>query len=302
MNTCLAIDIGGTKIAAALIQSGQIFKLEQRETPSSNFPEDMTHALIELLSPFKDQADFIAVASTGIINQGVLTALNPDNLGGLNQYHLADTLEQICQKPVMVVNDAQAAAWAEYKTLESTPSAMGFITVSTGVGAGFVINDSLLIGQHGIAGHAGHTLADPNGPTCGCGRQGCVESIASGTAIGKAGQAFFGNECTGKTVFEQYQNGHPEAKAIVENAARTIANLIADLKITLDLQVICLGGSVGLAPGFLPLVHHYLSLLPSAHQVEVIHAHGGANAGLLGVASWAQHMFQQQGSATIATA
>lgn len=294
MNTCLAIDIGGTKIAAALIQSGHILKLEQRETPSSNDPKNMTQALRELVSPFKEKADFVAVASTGIINQGVLTALNPDNLGGLDQYPLADTLENICQKPVMVINDAQAAAWAEYKALELTPNAMGFITVSTGVGAGFVINGSLLTGQHGIAGHAGHTLADPNGPMCGCGRQGCVESIASGTAIGKAGQAFFGNECTGKTVFEQYQNGHSEAKDIVENAARTVANLIADLKITLDLQVICLGGSVGLAPGFLPLVRHYISLLPTAHQVEVIHAHGGSNAGLLGVASWAEHKYDNK--------
>ncbi|KAB0462977.1 N-acetylmannosamine kinase [Vibrio kanaloae] len=294
MNTCLAIDIGGTKIAVALIESGQILKLDQRETPSSNYSEDMTLALKELLAPFKEQADFIAVASTGIINQGVLTALNPDNLGGLNQYRLADTLEQICQKPVMVINDAQAAAWAEYKTLESTFNAMGFITVSTGVGAGFVINDSLLIGQYGIAGHAGHILADPNGPTCGCGRKGCVESIASGTAIGKAGQAFFGSDCTGKIVFDQYQKGHPEAIAIVENAAKTIANLIADLKITLDLQVVCLGGSIGLAPGFLPRVHHHLSLLPSAHQVKVMHAHSGANAGLLGVASWAQNIYNNK--------
>ncbi|MEZ9566000.1 N-acetylmannosamine kinase [Vibrio artabrorum] len=294
MNTCLAIDIGGTKIAAALIESGQILQIEQCETPSSNNPQDMTLVLRELIDPYKERADFVAVASTGIIRKGVLTALNPDNLGGLNQYCLEDILSQICQKPVKVINDAQAAAWAEYNTLKSKANAMGFITVSTGVGAGFVVNNSLLIGQHGIAGHAGHSLADPNGPICGCGRQGCVESIASGTAIGKAGQVFFGSECTGKTVFEQYENGHVDAITIVERAAKTIANLIADLKITLDLEVVCLGGSVGLAPGFLRLVHHYLSLLPPAYQVEVIPAHSRANSGLLGVASWIEHTFNKR--------
>ncbi|MGF1722431.1 N-acetylmannosamine kinase [Vibrio kyushuensis] len=293
MKTCLAVDIGGTKIAAALIQSGQILKLKQLATPSSDNPDELTRALRELVTPLYEQADYLAVASTGIIDEGILTALNPNNLGGLNQYPIAEVFEHLCHRPVMVINDAQAAAWAEYQLLDSMPSSMGFITVSTGVGAGFVINEELVTGLHGIAGHAGHTLADPNGPMCGCGRQGCVESIASGTAIGKAGQLYFGDECTGEMVFTQYLDGDSHAKDIVENAAKTIANLVADLKISLDLQVICLGGSVGLAPKFLSLVQHYLKQLPPAYQIEVIHAHSGANAGLIGVASWAEHFFQQ---------
>lgn len=67
---------------------------------------------------------------------------------------------------------------------------MAFITVSTGVGAGLVLAETLHVGPSGLSGHAGHMLSDPNGPMCGCGRKGCVESIASGTAIAAAGKAF----------------------------------------------------------------------------------------------------------------
>ena len=204
MKTCLSIDIGGTKIAAAVVQSGKVTRRNQIPTPASTNPQDMTQALEMLLTPYLDDISIVSVASTGIINNGILTALNPLNLGGLDNYPLKSVIEHITKKSVIVINDAQAAAWAEYKSRKLEMVNMAFITVSTGVGAGFILNNDLLIGANGVAGHAGHTLADPNGPVCGCGRIGCVESIASGTAIGKAGQPFFGDDCDGQTVYEHF--------------------------------------------------------------------------------------------------
>lgn len=287
MKPCLAVDIGGTKIAAAIIESGKVLRRQQIATPSSSQPEEMDKALEELLTPFLDDISTVAVASTGIIDDGVLTALNPLNLGGLNNYPLRAVIEKITKKPTTVINDAQAAAWAEYQTLELNMVNMAFITVSTGVGAGVVINDDLLIGANGIAGHAGHTLADPNGPICGCGRRGCVESIASGTAIGQAGKTYFGDNCTGEMVFKHFSQNDPNATDIVNGSAKAIANLIADLKMVLDIELVALGGSVGLAPHYLELVQHYLAQQPSPYQTKVQHARCGADAGLIGVAHWA---------------
>ena len=287
MKPCLAVDIGGTKIAAAIIESGKVIRRQQIATPSSSNPEDMDKALDNLLTPFISEVSTVAVASTGIIKDGILTALNPLNLGGLNNYPLRKVIEHITKKPTVAINDAQAAAWAEYQTLELNRVNMAFITVSTGVGAGVVINNDLLIGTNGIAGHAGHTLADPNGPICGCGRRGCVESIASGTAIGQAGKAFFGDDCTGEIVFKYFSQNDPNAIDIVNRSARAIAHLIADLKMVLDIELVTLGGSVGLAPRYLERVQHYLAQQPSPYQIKIQPARCGADAGLIGAAHWA---------------
>lgn len=283
MSKILAVDLGGTKIAVAMVVDNQIITRKQVPTPTTS--KQMTMVLSELLMPFINEAEAVAVASTGIINNGILTALNPNNLGGLDHFPIQSTIENITQLPTMVINDAQAAAWTEFQLLDDSISNMAFITISTGVGAGLVIDKSLQIGKTGLSGHAGHMLADPNGPNCGCGRKGCVEAIASGTAIGVAGQAFWGSECTGQMVYQHFLAGNLDAKTIINHSAKTIANLIADLTISLDLETVVLGGSVGLAEQYLQQVQHYLQQHPTAYQTNIKLAHSGADAGLLGAAN-----------------
>ena len=187
--TTLAIDIGGTKLAAALVDD-ELNLLKRRElpTPASKMPEALCSALQELIVPLFARAQRVAIASTGIISGGVLSAINPHNLGGLLHFPLTQTLEKITGLPALAVNDAQAAAWAEYHALGDECRDMVFITVSTGVGGGVVSNGRLITGNGGLAGHLGHTLADPNGPLCGCGRRGCVEAVASGRGMAAAAQ------------------------------------------------------------------------------------------------------------------
>ena len=184
LQRCLALDIGGTKIASAIVKNGEIQQRKQISTPQDNAAQVMHQTLAQLLKEYEGQFDYVAVASTGIINQGILTALNPKNLGGLAQFPLKDSIAQHTVKPVGLLNDVQAAAYAEYQ-LQNPNDVQNFtfITVSTGVGGGLILNHRLLTEPNGIAGHIGHTLADPNGPICGCGRRGCVEAIASGRAI-----------------------------------------------------------------------------------------------------------------------
>ncbi|WP_249357152.1 ROK family protein, partial [Citrobacter sp. wls827] len=143
--TTLAIDIGGTKLAAALVD-GRLQMRDRHElpTPASKTPQALRAALEALIEPLLAQAQRVAIASTGIIREGALLALNPLNLGGLMHFPLVQTLESFTGLPTLAVNDAQAAAWAEYHALGGKYHDMAFITVSTGVGGGVVSNGKLL--------------------------------------------------------------------------------------------------------------------------------------------------------------
>lgn len=286
--TILAIDIGGTKLAAALIGADrQIRDRRELPTPASQTPEALREALATLVAPLQAHAQQVAIASTGIIRNGSLLALNPHNLGGLLHFPLVKTLEQLTDLPTIAINDAQAAAWAEYQALERDITDMVFITVSTGVGGGVVSDGKLLTGPGGLAGHIGHTLADPHGPVCGCGRVGCVEAIASGRGIAAAAQGELAG-VNAKTIFTRAGQGDEHAQQLIHRSAHALARLIADVKATTDCQCVVVGGSVGLAEGYLALVETYLAQEPAAFHVELLAAHYRHDAGLLGAALLAQ--------------
>ncbi|WP_213133024.1 N-acetylmannosamine kinase [Citrobacter sp. FP75] len=286
--TTLAIDIGGTKLAAALVDSDlHVRDRCELSTPASKTPDVLRAALQALIEPLQAQADHVAIASTGIIREGTLLAINPLNLGGLMHFPLVQTLKELTGLPTMAVNDAQAAAWAEYHAMTDEISDMVFITVSTGVGGGVVSNGKLLTGPGGLAGHLGHTLADPNGPVCGCGRTGCVEAIASGRGIAAAAQGELVG-CDAKTLFTRAAQGHEQAMRLITHSAQVLARLIADVKATTDCQRVVMGGSVGLAEGYLALVRMFLAQEPSVYHVQLSAAHYRHDAGLLGAALLAQ--------------
>lgn len=150
-----------------------------------------------------------------------------------------------------VVNDAQAAAWAEYHALFVDADEMVFITISTGVGGGIICNGRLLSGNEGLAGHIGHTLADPARSALRRGRTGCVEAIASGRGIAALATDDL-QGMTAKSIFALAQSGHPQATSLVHRSAQTIARLIADMKASVNCQCAVPGGSIGLAPGYPP--------------------------------------------------
>lgn len=294
MGKVLALDIGGTKIAAAVVtESGMLIGRQQVATPRGG-AEQLAIALDTLVTPYRHLVDSIAVASTGIISGGRLTALNPANLGGLADFPLQECIQSIADLPCVLLNDGQAAAWAEYQALSDNGDSlisvnnMMFVTVSTGVGGGIILNKKLLVGNHGLAGHIGHTLADPHGLLCGCGRRGCVESVASGTAIG-AETLGWKQPVAAAKVFEMAQLGHLPAENIINRSATAIAQMLADMKMALDLEIVILGGSVGLAVGYLERVMGAQKALPEIYRVPVQAAHHRQDSGLLGAALWAKN-------------
>lgn len=286
MTACLAIDIGGTKIAAALVcfnqQQPDIQQRIQIPTPQTPNATDLKFSLKQIIQQFKGKFDRISIASTGIIKDGVLTALNPKNLGELAFFPIEEVVTHYTNAPITLLNDAQAAACAEYLQHQTVKN-FAFITVSTGVGGGIILNNKLFSGTNGIAGHIGHTLADPNGELCGCGRRGCVEAIASGRAIARVSQQWQ-LPCDTPEVFQRFRNGDNNAKALVDKSAYAIANLIANLAISLDIQCIALGGSIGLASGYLERVQHFLNKMPTIYQPQITLAYHAQDAGLIGAA------------------
>ena len=282
--TTLAIDIGGTKLAAALVEDDmQIRERRELPTPASKTSQALRDALKKLVQPLQEQARRVAIASTGIIREGNLLAINPKNLGGLLHFPLVQTLETLTGLPTLAINDAQAAAWAEYHAIADETRDMVFITVSTGVGGGVVSGGQLVTGTGGLAGHLGHTLADPHGPVCGCGRVGCVEAIASGRGIAAAAHGALAG-CDAKTIFSRAADGDEQASRLIAYSAQVLARLIADTKAVTDCQRVVVGGSVGLAPGYLAQVRACLEQMPPVYHVELSAAHYRHDAGLLGAA------------------
>ncbi|PLR39637.1 N-acetylmannosamine kinase [Chimaeribacter californicus] len=287
MGKGLALDIGGTKIAAAIVmESGVLANRQQIATPRGD-ARQLSAALETVIAPYRHQVDFIAVASTGIISKGLLTALNPANLGGLADFPLQDCIQSIADLPCVLLNDGQAAAWAEYQLLKEQCDNALYVTVSTGVGGGIILNKKLLVGNGGLAGHIGHTLSDPLGPLCGCGRRGCVESVASGTAIGAATHGW-AQPLSAAHVFTMAREGHTPAENILHRSATAIAQMLADMRIALDLEQAILGGSVGLAEGYLERVTSLQTDLPDIYRIPVQAAYHQQDSGLLGAALWAR--------------
>lgn len=294
IETTLAVDIGGTKIAVARIADGRILEQRRVPTPRTGHGDDLVEAVAALAAEIAPAPTRLAVATTGIVTGGRLTALNPGTLPVENHYPLADALERRLGLRPLVVNDAQAAAYHESRQPGAVPfTRLAFLTVSTGIGGGLVFDGRLQTGTGGLAGHVGHMVVDPEGPACGCGRRGCVETLASGTAIARRASAAFRAELTAPAVFAAADRGDERAEHVVDEAAHALAAMIADLTAACDPDVVRLGGGVGLAPGFAARVGDALHDVPAVFRRPIETALGGADAGLLGAAALAEENFRQ---------
>jgi N-acylmannosamine kinase len=278
-----AIDIGGTKIAAAEVRGRQVLDRRQTATPRTGKGDDLV-AAITGLAP-KNAVGAVAVATTGIVRDGALTALNPQTLPIENGYPLARALERALGVPPLVVNDAQAAAWAEFAVGAGRGfSSFAFVTVSTGIGCGLVIDGRLQTGANGLAGHVGHTRSDPDGVVCGCGRRGCLETIASGTALARRGSERLCRPVGAPELFDAAAQGDRPAAEVIASAVEALVNAFADLTAAADIECFALGGGVGLANGFIDALQAHSLQLPGIFQRPIIAAQAGADAGLLGAA------------------
>lgn len=183
----VGIDLGGTKIAAALFDSkGTVLKRELMETAGARTAKEVVQRMIDMIRSVSEGRPLrgVGLASPGAVNSQDGIVIHGTNLPEWDNVPLKHWMELELGVEVKVVNDANAAAWGEYvRGAGKGADNMVYVTFSTGIGAGIVIDGKLLLGKNSFAGELGHNIIDPNGTECSCGRFGCWEVFASGTAI-----------------------------------------------------------------------------------------------------------------------
>jgi N-acylmannosamine kinase len=283
----LAFDIGGTKLAAAMVEEGRVVTRRQAAMPQHI--EGFSRAIDELVADMP-VPERVAVASTGFIRNGHIHAVNQNIISFWNGFALHAFLAARFACPIVMLNDAQAAAWAEYLACDAPIGNLLYLTLSTGVGGGLVVSHQLRVGSTGLAGHIGHatlcTLPVDGRMTCGCGRTGCLETIASGTAIARQASFVFGESLDSREVFARAVSDS-RAERILVNAAHAVAEAIANCVMLLDVECAVIGGSVGLAPRMVERIRSALQAESGLTQVPVTKAVLGADSGLIGAARWA---------------
>ncbi|MFP3546547.1 putative N-acetylmannosamine-6-phosphate 2-epimerase [Rhizobium sp. SIMBA_035] len=273
----LAIDIGGTKTLAALVQGRAV--IDQRVVPTlrDQGPDAWLDAIAAEIDGWRGQFSHAGIAVTGFVEDGCWSAMNPVTLGIPDNYPLIDRAAARLGTPVSAINDAQAAAWGEYRFGAGKGEDIVFLTISTGIGGGIVANGKLL---PGLAGHFGLTRMASHGAEP-------LEDTTSGLWIARQAKRA-GHEADAITVFTEAAAGSAWATAIVEESAAQVALLCRDIKLMFDPRRIVIGGGIGLAPGYLDRVRGQVADLRSRIRPELAPAELGSHAGIIGVADLAR--------------
>lgn len=284
--TGFALDLGGTKIAAARIEDGCVTARRQIETNRHAGLTDQIDAMADLLAQIGHHtADALGVAVSGrITSDGVWHAVNAGTLTAVSGLPLQAALRARFGGPVLAINDAQAATLAEWHLGAGSGSdAFAYLTVSTGVGAGVVLDGRLLHSRNGLAGHAGFLSSSSAKTTpCGSGRIGTVESCASGRAIASAAATLGHPGLDARAVFEKARAGAAWADGLIDTSAQAIATIIADMAALLGIDRVALGGSIGLSPGYLNRVTERLSSEPALFRPNLLRAYLDHDSALYG--------------------
>lgn len=246
----LGLDIGGTKSAAVVgDRDGNVLARVSSPTPSGSWQEAVD-VLFGLLREVCRQSGYesgqmagIGVSCGGPLDSSTGVVYAPPNLPHWDAVPLKALLEKEFGLPVFIENDANATALAEHRWGSGQGCRdMAFLTMGTGIGAGLILEGRLYRGPRDLAGEVGHMTLLPDGPPCPCGKRGCLEALASGTAIGRVGRERFGEEAvTAETVCARARLGDPTAQKILVEAAFWMGLGLANLLQTLNLERIVLG-------------------------------------------------------------
>jgi len=263
---CIAMDLGGTKMRVALIdRTGDLIQRDSEPTLANQSREQtlerLTSIITRLVSSTGDRKLVGIVASlASLVDPVTGTMNNPPNLPGWDNFSLKPLLEATFNLPFWAANDATLGAIGEHACgIGQGISNLLYITVSTGIGGGIIVNGSPFLGSRGFAGELGHMSIDRNGPSCACGNRGCLEMFASGTAIARFARERLENgetslilEMAGKDitnvnskmVMEAADRRDPLGVELIEQFARDLGLGLVNLIHIFDPQMIIIGGGV----------------------------------------------------------
>ncbi len=273
---CLAADLGGTTTRVALVRGASVMERREAPTPAAAGPDAVVEQLAGLLGPWRSLSDRVCLAATGRVHAGRVSAVNRATMPGWEAYPLAAVLSDRIGLAVHVMNDAHAAAWGEYVYGAGRGCRdFVFVTVSTGIGAGLVIAGRLALGARGMAGHLGFLPGAGPDATI-------LEAEASGSGISRAASRALGEPLTTRAVFAAAADGDVLAKSVIEAAVERLAGALVQLRWLVDPECIAIGGSVGLAHGYLPRLAATVARLDPSPPLVLVPAALGGDAGLLG--------------------
>ncbi|MBM3154240.1 MAG: ROK family protein [Chloroflexi bacterium] len=310
----LAVDLGGTKIVAAVVTpTGKILPRSSCLTLADKGPAAVIDRLISVAGSAVDRAklktadlDGVAIAAAGILDtaRGVVTT--SPNLPGWRNVHLRDIVAERLNVATCLVNDASVAALGEHRFGVGKGLAnLIYLTVSTGIGGGIIVDGKLYEGTDGCAGELGHMVIDAQGPKCNCGNYGCLEVLASGTAMAKEAVSRIRNggaslmvqlvggvldDITAETVATAAREGDLLACQVVNQCAAYLGVGLANLVNIFNPQLIIIGGGVSRMGGMLlrparKVVKEKAFRLP-ARTVQIVKSRLGYDAGILGAAAY----------------
>lgn len=297
MVSVLAIDVGGTKLAAALVDGdGTLRHREQRPTPHGD-AEDVWEVLRALVSDVLrasvagDSIQAVGIASAGPVDLPGGT-VSPINITAWQRFPIVDRVADLTGLPVRLGGDGVCMAVGEqWRGAGRGAQFMLGMVVSTGIGGGLVLDGAPYDGRTGNAGHVGHVVVDPAGDPCTCGGRGCVETVASGPHLAKWARAQGWGGTDAKQLADAAAAGDDVALRAFHRGATALATTIASVAAVCDLDLVVIGGGVAKAGPLLfdPLRDELTTFagLSFLRELRVEPAALGGDAGLVGAAKLA---------------
>ncbi|MCL3818444.1 ROK family glucokinase [Aeromicrobium wangtongii] len=312
MVVSLGIDIGGTKIAAGIVDAdGRVLDRVRRDTPTTD-PLQVIDAIAEITELFRKEHHIraIGIGAAGFVDATQSTVLFAPHLAWRHE-PLRDAVARRTRLPVLVDNDANAAGWAEWRFgAAQNETDLVLITLGTGIGGALVIDGQPYRGKFGIAGEFGHMQVVPGGLSCPCGNRGCWEQYASGRVLTRRAREAaddgtpFGVELLGDAggdvlaiggahVTAHARRGNEEAMAWIADVGDWLGVGIANLAAALDPGTFVIGGGVSDAGELLlaPTRAAFSRTLTGRGyraEARIVQAHLGPEAGLIGAADMAR--------------
>ena len=306
-------DIGGTNIRGlALGNDGELTELHQRRHfgDLKSIVDSIVEISMQIETTTNKKIRNIGIGCAGLVDSNGVVKTSP-NIQAIENFPLRTDVEEKMQIPVVVENDANCAAWAEAK-LGAAQGRNNAIVVSfgTGIGAGILLNGELQKGASGYAGEIGHMVIEKEGLACPCGKRGCWEQYASGSALGrianemlnektitkmKTNTDFQNTLITSEQIGIAAQENHPEAIRVIKAYSEQVAIGLGNLTKALDPEVIILGGAITAIgePLLQPIKKSYAEIAASesdSANVEILLARFGNKAGSIGAAIFANQI------------
>ena len=283
MSKCaLGIDIGGTKIYSAIInEKGEILsEISKHKTPKTL--EEIISTLKDVIAQDEDKVDVVAISTAGAVNlehNKVISATG--NLP--NGYNTID-FKSLSNKPVYVENDANCAAYAEYKIGAAKGKDNNItITLGTGVGGGIIIDGKMLKGKSGAAGEMHFKMCVDKKRKCTCGAWDCYEIYASGRGLELTALDILGEKLTTYEIIEGYNQKKPKYDEIMATWKSNIAKGIVGLCNIFDPDCVVLSGSLAQFVETQP-IEDYVNSEISTMPTKIYHASAGNYSGMIGAA------------------